>query len=193
MTEYAGKSNEEELASAFIVNTCQVLPKSFPVPYDHMHNVLGSSSPAPTPYSGYSISCGSAVEFYIRPLNTCIDDIDYLIARANELVFSGDFPVLPSDMSGLADTIQCYKIEPYDLYPGFVRLRLLGKMNYNWKYKKYEFNETALTNYYVMMNMDTVANDFSLCTLGRSVLPKIVSGPAIKHRKDWHTGLFSRK
>src|SRR5688572_4239704 len=127
MTEYAVKSNEEELlASAFIVNTCQVLPRSFPLPYDHMHNLLGSrDSPTPTPYSGYSIPCGSAAEFYIRPLNSCIDDTDYLIARANELVFSGDFPVLPSDMSGLADTIQCYKIEPYDLYPGFVRLRIL--------------------------------------------------------------------
>ena len=140
MTEYAGKSNEE-MASWFIASTCQLLPKSVSVVSDHMHDLIMTSRPVPR---CIRILCGSAAEFYIRPLNTCISDIDFLISRADELAFSGDFPVLPSDMSGLADTIECYKIESYHRYPGFVRLRVLGEMNYNWKYKKYEFNYKQL-------------------------------------------------
>ena len=42
MTKYADKSNEE-LASAFIVSTCQLLPKSSPVVSDHMHDLMASS------------------------------------------------------------------------------------------------------------------------------------------------------
>ena len=88
-----------------------------------------------------------------------------LIAKADELAFSGDFPVLPNDMSGLDlsgldDSIKCWKIETYDRYPGFVRLRVCGKMNYNWKYKKYELNHTEFTNGYMSLNMDTIANAY---------------------------------
>ena len=154
MTEQAGKSTEE-MASAFIVSTCHLLPKSSPILSDDMHNLIGSSSPEPTEYS---ILCGSAAEFYIRPPITCIDDIDFLIAQNDKLAFSGEFLVLPSDVSGLADRIECYKIETYDGYPGFVRLRVWGEMTYNWKYKKYEFNHTTLTNTYVGLNMDNIAN-----------------------------------
>jgi len=50
------------------------------------------------------------------------------MARTDELAFSGDLPVLSSDLIGLADTIDCYKIETYHEYPGFVRLLVLGKM-----------------------------------------------------------------
>src|SRR6218665_3455294 len=112
-----------------------------------MHNLLATHIPVP---KEYSILCGSHAEFYIRPLITCVDDIDELIAHSDELVFSGDFPVLPSDLSGLLDTIKFYKIEPYDRYPGFVRLRMWGEMTYNWKYrpKKYEVNRTAVRNVY---------------------------------------------
>ena len=67
----------------------------------------------------------------------------HYFTETDELAFVEDFPVLPNDVSGLADTIECYKIEPYLRYPGFVRLRVLGKMNYNWKYKKYEFSHTT--------------------------------------------------
>src|SRR6218665_1584960 len=126
----------EESASTFIVATCELIPRSSPVYSDHMHNLLSSSDPLPTIYT---ILCGSKAEFYIRPLFTCIDDTDFLGARTDEFAFSGDFPLLPTDLSGLAETIKCFKIEPYDKYPGFVRLRLYAEMNYNWLCKRYEF------------------------------------------------------
>ena len=122
MTDHAVKSIEEK-ASMFIVSTCQLLPKSFSTVSDCMHDLVMSQSPAP---KEYSISCGSTEEFYILPLNTCIGDIDALLCNTDQLAFTGDFPVLPSDMSGLSDRIMFFKIEPYHKYPGFVRLRNIG-------------------------------------------------------------------
>ena len=180
MTEYADKTDEER-ASAFIVSTCQLLPKSFLLISDHMHDLIGSSSTAP---KKYALLCGSAVELYIRPVNTCIDDLDFLVVQTDRLAFSGDFPVLPSDMSGLADNIKCCKIQTYHRYPGFVRLRVWGELNYNWKYKKYEFNQTAFTNRYVMLNLDNLASEYSLLARVRRPVPNIVSGPAIKLEND---------
>src|SRR6218665_3220645 len=143
MTEYAGKSNEE-MASAFITSTCQLLnPRSSLVYSDYMHNLMATNISEP---KEYVIMCGSHAEFYIRPLLTCIEDMDFLIVRADELAFSGDFAVLPSEMSGLAENIECYKIEQCDRYPGFVRLRELGKMNYSWKHKEYKLNYLAAAN-----------------------------------------------
>lgn len=65
--------------------------------------------------------------------------------------------MLPSDVSGLDETISCFKIEPYESYPGFIRLRICGDMNYNWQLKKYEFNYTAYSNSYAAINLDIAA------------------------------------
>src|SRR6218665_3255852 len=92
---YVDKSNEE-MASNFIIGTCQLLPKSFSSSPDHMHDIEMPTDPLP---KQYSIVCGSQAEFYIRPLNTCITDIDYLVCHADELAFSGDTPVLPSGIT----------------------------------------------------------------------------------------------
>src|SRR6218665_2070804 len=154
MTENAGELNEE-LASAFIFTMCQLIPKPPPVYYDHTHNLLGSKHPVPT---YYIVLCGSHAEFYIRPLITCMDDLDFLVAKADELAFSGEFPVLPRDFSGLVDTIECYKIEPYDRYPGFVRLRHWGEMNYKFKFSKYAFNYAADTNVFVTLDLDCMTD-----------------------------------
>src|SRR5688572_23509009 len=110
MMEYARKL-KEEMASWFITITCQLLPKSFPTLSDRMHYLTASLSPAPI---HYSIFCGSSVEFYIRPLHTCIEDTDFLTVKTEDVAFSGECLILPSDMSGLSDTIKCYKIESYD-------------------------------------------------------------------------------
>src|SRR5688572_26065284 len=143
----------EELASAIIVSTCQLLPKSYSAVSDQMHNLVMSTEPGP---KKYSILCGSFAEFYIRPLIPCIADIDFLICDAHILAFSGEFPVLPTDMSGLADRIVCCKIESYHKYPGFVRLRILGVMNYNWKYKKYKLINIGITkSNYMSHDMNT--------------------------------------
>ena len=83
--------------------------------------------------------CGSSVEFYVEPINSCIDDTDTLISNVHEMAFTEDIPVLPDDVSGFLDTIDCSQITPYPDYPGFVKLRCLGKMRYNWHCKKFEF------------------------------------------------------
>src|SRR6218665_3315385 len=98
MTEYVDKSNEE-MASEFIIGTCQLLPRFVYIVsnYIPMHNFTVSDGQAPTENAAV---CGSFAEFYIRPLIECVDDVDLLIARTSpEFVFSGEFPVLPSDLS----------------------------------------------------------------------------------------------
>src|SRR6218665_549879 len=174
-------SNEEDLASAFIVSTCELIPRSSPVLVEHMHNLLPSTDREP---KQYSILCGSNAEFYIRPLMTCIDDADNLIAKTDELAFGGEFPVLPSNLSGLADKRNCFMTEPYNIYPGFVRLRLLGELNYNWNCNKYEFNYASDANSYKVINMADLLDKYFVETLNRTKNLNILSGPALQHRSD---------
>src|SRR6218665_2401595 len=125
----------------------------------------------------YSMMCGSAAEFHIRPLNTCIGDIDLLFCFANKLAFDGNFPALPSDISDLADMIQSYTIESYKKYPGFVRLQISAEMIYNWKFKSYLLKSQNLTNSY--MTASTAEYD------PNNVCQRlIVSGPAIRLQSD---------
>ena len=109
MAECAYKWSDEE-ASDYIVSTCQLLPKSFSDVSDHMHRPCTHESNEMAP-KAYLITCGRTAEFYICPMKTCIDDMDVLFYSADELAFSGDFPVLPSDVSGLPDMVKCYKVE----------------------------------------------------------------------------------
>jgi len=183
--EHSCKSNEE-MTSAFIANTCQLTPRSPLVLFDEMHNLMSCKS---SMAKEYAVFCGSYAELYIRSLITCIDDVDVLIAQIDQLVYEGNIPVLPSDLSGLADTIECYKIEPCHNYPGFVRLRVGGEMLYNWNYKKYEFNYTADANTYGVAYLDSIADNYSPAGLrakGGSI-PNIVIGPAIKLSSDNYT------
>src|SRR6218665_1428561 len=191
MMAYACKWNEE-MASAFIANTCQLIPKSSLFVSDEMHNLIASNCPTPT---HYGVICGSLAELYIRPLIRCIDDVDVLIAQTERLVFDGDIPVLPSDLSGLPYTIKCYKIEPCLNYPGFVRLRFWGKMLYNWNYKNYEFNYSSNKNMCLRCSLDefSIRNEYSplpLClSAGSRSLPNrsILTGPAIKQPSSYYT------
>jgi len=160
-----------ELTSAFIVNACQLLPKSSSTVTDHMQNMVKSACPS---QGVYGISSGSSAEFYIRPLNTCIGDHDDIFARSHEIAFIDDVPVLPRDISGLDATLICCKIESDKRYPGFLRLRGLGEMKYNWKRKIYECKCSAHTNRYKVSYMTSMQ-----CSCPR---PPVVSGPAIKHR-----------
>ena len=140
--EDADKWNEE-IISEFIVSTCQLLPKSCAVVSDLKLNPISSFGRVS---KTYIMVCGSSEEFYIRPLNTCIDDLDLLMTCTDVLAFVEEFPALPNDVSWLDETIKCCKIEPILSYPGFVRLRVFGIMNYNWKYKKYEFGDAPSPN-----------------------------------------------
>src|SRR6218665_1809696 len=176
---YEGESNEES-ASAFIVSTCQLLPKSsFTIVTDHVQDLNPSNCPET---KVYQISCGSSAEFYIRPLYTCIDDGDFLQSNAHTLAFSGNIPVLPNDVSGLADSIECFKIESYKRDPSFVQLLFVGKMKYNWKHKKYEFNQTALPKIHYALNLAKNKTHHYIRTKANSRIPSTVSGPAIKYQ-----------
>src|SRR6218665_1402972 len=176
---YVVKSNEE-MASDFITGTCQLVPKSLSSPSDHMHDLAMSKDPL---RKRYSILCGSLAEFYIRPLNTCIADTDFLYCRNDELAFSGDFPMLRGDISGLADTIDCYEIESHYAFPGFVRLRVLGEMKYNWKHREYRLIRN--TNPGVYENRDRTYLLSSYMEIYNSLgderpTTRVTCGPAIK-------------
>src|SRR6218665_674197 len=176
---YLVKSNEE-MASDFITGTCDVIPKSYSPSSDHMHDLVISDDELP---KEYTIVCGSRAEFYIRPLNTCIEDIDALLCRADQLAFDGDFPVLPTDISGLADTIHCFEIKSCRGIPGFVRLRVLGEMKYNWKHKEYKLNRNINPNIYAKMDRTQEIStrvDRWYGILKKRTLPMVFSGPAIK-------------
>src|SRR6218665_3607112 len=178
---YPTKSNEE-IVSDFITGSCQVIPKSYSPSSDHMHDLVASQDPVP---KDYAIVCGSKAEFYIRPLNTCITDTDVLLCATDEMVFSGNLPVLPSDISGLSDTIRCYEIvsSMYTAFPGFVRLRLLGEMKYNWKKKEYKFNRNTNTDIYKAIDRILSLNSYvDQCyrISDKRILPMVSSGPAIK-------------
>src|SRR6218665_3237890 len=184
MTKYAIRSNDE-MTSEFIVSTCQLLPKSVYLASDHIRDLVMTRSPAT---KEYSILCGSSAEFYIQPLNTCITDINVLVCSADELVYSGDCPVLPADKSGLADTITCFEITSYEWYPSFVQLRVSGEMNFNWISKKYQFHQPAQPANYMTLELDASKILPFPRELNRDTLPSIVSGPAIKCQADSNLG-----
>src|SRR6218665_1017735 len=179
---------QDEMASYFISETCQLIPKSCSPSSDNMHDlVIPDQSP-----KLYAIVCGSGAEFYIRPLNTCIGDIDILMCRADRLAFSGDFPVLPSDISGLADAIHCYEIEPCHGIPGFVRLRDFGEMKYNWKYKEYKLNRNIDPDTYIKRDITQNLNSFVDQWYGNErTLPKVFCGPTIKSPSETSDSVYT--
>src|SRR6218665_1988547 len=191
------KSNKEMVhVSDFIIRTCQLLPRWRPHASDHMHNLTLNDSHPP---NQYGIVCGSTAEFFIRPLNTCIGDFDCLVCNTDHLAFSGDFPVLPNDISGLADTINCYEIKSYDEFPGFVRLRPSGEMKYNWKSKEYTFkrNIHQSENLYAFINISKNSYLQVLENKWRSkkkvsYLKCVDCGPALKFPADKSTTNFER-
>src|SRR6218665_60225 len=176
------KSNEE-MASDFIVQTCQLLPRWRAHASDHMHYLSLKESPSP---NMCAIMCGSRAEFFIQPLNTCIADVDYLTCRTDRLAFSGDFPVLPNDISGLADTIRCYEIESYDEFPGFVRFLYSGELKYNWKHKEYTFKRNIHQSEYLYVSRNISKTRLSLVNkffrkTNERCLQSVVCGPALRY------------
>ena len=142
--------------SAFIVGTSPVHPKLYSDVFHSMQFHTMSTAKVPQQH----FLCGSSIEFYVQPINSCIDDMDTLICNADELAFTEDIPVLPDDVSGFLDTMNCSQILPYPDYPGFVKLRSSGKMIYNWNCKKFEFQQACCTSQFLRIAMipDTSAS-----------------------------------
>ena len=131
----------------------------------------------PSHLEEYTILCGSCAEFFIQPLHSCIDDVDFFKMTSHSLAFTDEKPVLPYDVRHIADTIDCFLIEPYLDYPAFVRLRLLGQMRYNWERKTFEFiqaNVQRIITTTEMDEIDTDDNDEEWCKVG----------PASRYRLD---------
>lgn len=124
--------------SVFIVGTCQIRYKPHNDGFDSMQ--FSKLSPGQTLWNGFQ--CASSAEFYIKPINSCIDDMDFIKPDAEHLVFTEDFPILPDDFRGLPDTINCLQIMPNLDYPGFVELQRLGKTRFNWHCNQFEFQKT---------------------------------------------------
>src|SRR6218665_3908627 len=187
VTMHVLKSNEE-ITSFFIMGTCQLLSKSYSSSHDHMNSLLMSLHSIP---KQYVIVCGSQAEFYIRPLNTCIADIDFLVCETDELACIDNSPVLPSDISGLAEKIRCYEIESYNEFPGFVRLRVFCEIKYSWKHKEYRHYRNLNLGLYKTTDRTRALN----CYLdrynrlsGKNKLPRVTSGPAIKTPYNFASG-----
>src|SRR6218665_281240 len=174
MLEYANKS-VEEIASQFIVRTCQLLPKSHddaPRPNDRILTYVSCRKP-----KIYAMHCGSSAEFYIRSVHSIVNDSDSLIWNASVLAFIDHIPGLPNDVSRLNDTISCLKIEPCKKYPGFVRLRCIGDLNYDWTCKEYVFSPEPFQNIYLKFDLHSISYT--------SASPRpTVKGPAVSRQID---------
>src|SRR6218665_131906 len=131
-----------EGVSDFIAGTCRLHRKS----YNDIFYSIRFPFLSPPDVPEHRFLCGSSTEFYIEPIQSCIDDVDVMISKANELGCTGDIPVLPDDIRGFFDTITCCQLLANTDYPGFVQLRYLGNMRYNFHYKKFEFKKTNSLN-----------------------------------------------
>src|SRR6218665_1883510 len=123
----------EDIVSKCIVGTCRMLPKINTNVFDSMRSAYDRKMLL------YIILCGSSAEFFIQPLRPCFGDVDFFDIRYNLLAFTEEKPVVPYDLCHTADPINCLLMEPYLDYPGFVRLRHLGLLLFNWKDKAFEF------------------------------------------------------
>src|SRR6218665_19722 len=87
--------------------------------------------------------CGSQAEFYIRPINPCIDDIDMLVTANSYLAFNSRYEI-PQGFGDLCDRIICCKLESYEQNLSFVRLRDPIFGFYDWNLEEYTFPNTPI-------------------------------------------------
>src|SRR6218665_2400084 len=123
----------DDVVSEFIVGTCRMFTKFNTNVFDSMHTLHDETS------TWYFIVCGSCAEFFIQPIQPCFGDVDIFQMTHSFLAFTNEKPVLPYDLRHTANAIDCLLMEPYPNYPGFIRLRHLGLMFYNWESKAFEF------------------------------------------------------
>src|SRR6218665_1182929 len=176
--EDAGKWNTD-ITSEFIVSMCQLLPKFCGVASDLKHNPIASSKNS---FTTYPVACGSSEEFFIRPLNLCVDDFDEMNLITWVLASVTEIPALPTDVRLLHETIHCCKIESCLKYPGFVRLRVYGLLNYNWKYKKYEFDDLATPHNYFKIETVALETELGPSCISSTMVTNTMRGPALMRK-----------
>ena len=98
---------------------------------------------------------GSASEFYIDPMLPLIGDIDTMWHTSNKLVVPQghhvtDYVQLPVEFH-TSDEIKLYEFIETE-FPGYVFIRLIGKLIKNGKSDKYKFVRATERSYYTMTN-----------------------------------------
>src|SRR6218665_2822063 len=91
----------DDSVSAFIVGTCRTIPKIYVNVFQPVH--LESTTNGEI----YRIVCGSVAELFIQPLHSCIEDIDELDLRSNDLAFVDEKPEFSHEISCTAYRVSC--------------------------------------------------------------------------------------
>ena len=105
---------------------------------------------------GYDIdSCsipditGSCAELYIDPGDTCIGDVDLMFPRKDQIVVCDGSIV---DSIDVDETVEVAKIETSDCPNGYVHLRLLGELQFNWETEQFEYRVSNNTGEYLRLS-----------------------------------------
>src|SRR6218665_1555168 len=156
----------EDIVSSFIVSTCRMFPTSSTNAFESMYLQNNQE------LKSYPLASGCCAEFFIQPLQPCFGDIDCLQIHKDALVFTSEWPVLPYDLRHIDDSIDCLLMESYVDYPAFVRLRLLGKVKYNWERKEFQFIKSKVCSILDTQELEvsvTVNNDTLCNRVGPSI------------------------
>src|SRR6218665_3415151 len=147
----------------FIFGTCRTVSKSNINVFDSIH------SQAVVPLDQYTMFCGSCAEFFIQPFRSCVDDVDCFLIKPETLAFTDENIVMPYEFRHISHPIDCFLMEPYVVYPAFVRLRFLGQMRYNRESRTFEFIQKIETNILATTEIIEIIaneNDESWCRVG---------------------------
>ena len=79
---------------------------------------------------------GSCAELYIDPGEKCVEDIDLMFLKKNDIVVCDGSVV---DSIDVDETIEVLQIETSDCPIGYVHLRSFGKLQFNWDTEQFEY------------------------------------------------------
>jgi len=179
----------ENIVSEFLVNTCRLRGKFYA--HTTFHHIPLAKIRLPLPLCRSTV-CGSQAEFYIQPINSCIDDLDILISCVSLLAFDTSRFELPDCAGDLSDIILCTKLDAYEQNKSFVRLGDLIIGAYGWHLEQYYFSnepqEFLLQRhmnpaYAITINENTILSDTNgkLPNSKQNILESLMAcGPAAK-------------
>lgn len=74
---------------------------------------------------------GSSADLKIKPLHSCIDDIDLMYNTNDEVVIPASFDI-PNDsfLKQLSESVVLYRMKQIE-YPGYIHLLVAGRLNWN--------------------------------------------------------------
>ena len=87
---------------------------------------------------------GSCAELYIEPGETCIGDVDLMFSRKDQIVMCDGLAVDSIDVS---ETVDVYKIEASNCPNGYVHLRSVSELQFNWDTGRFEYRVSNTKEY----------------------------------------------